>query len=209
VLFARIGSDGMVFTLTMLYSQPMHLPWHTLNELAEGVFPAHQTMGRGYDYDAPNSVHKLPFDKLADFEPNFHTVKIHGNAKLFDLLSSVPIRHCGLLISEKFRELLQGFRLPKHRLYPLPATYRNKPLSGYYWLHLPQPEFDLSAAPTIAAAEDLIRAHPEIAELDLVALYRPVRFGYFFVSERLRTAIEKIGLRGIRFGTSKLFRTKG
>jgi hypothetical protein len=28
-------------------------------------------MGQGYDYDAPDSVHKLPYDALTDFEPNF------------------------------------------------------------------------------------------------------------------------------------------
>ncbi len=69
----------------------MRGPCWTLNNATVGTgrtYPAHQEMGRGYNYAAGNSVHKLPYDALPDSEPNFNTVVIHGHAKLTDLLSS-------------------------------------------------------------------------------------------------------------------------
>src|SRR5262245_9185237 len=98
----------------------MHGRCWTLNESATGIgrtVPQHQEMGRGYDYDAPDSVHKLPYDALPDFEPNFNTVVIHGHARLTDLISSAPIRNTGYLVSPRLRAVLEQFALPPHRFY--------------------------------------------------------------------------------------------
>src|SRR5262245_35775783 len=117
----------------------MRGPCWTLNHATEGIgraYPQHQEMGPGYDYGAPDSVHQLAEEALPDFEPNFNTVVIHGHAKLTDLLSTAPIRNTGFLVSSRLRELLEGFVLPLHRFYPVPATHRGKPVPGYFWLQL-------------------------------------------------------------------------
>jgi hypothetical protein len=181
----------------------------TLNNATDGIgrtFPQHQEMGRGYDYDAPNSVHKLPYDALPDFEPNFNTVIIHGHARLTDLLSSAPIINTGFLVSPRLRAVLEEFRLPLHCFYPVPMTHRNKPVAGYFWLQLPEPYLPLTEGSSVAEAEAAITAIPEMRELDLLRLYRPYRFAYCFVSNPLRRAMELAGITGVRFGTSKLFR---
>lgn len=107
----------------------MQGPCWTLNYATEGIgrtCPQHQEMGRGYDYDAPDSVHKLPYDALPDFEPNFNTVVVHGHAKLTDLLSSAPIINTGYLVSPRLRVELERFALPPHRFYPVPMTHRGR-----------------------------------------------------------------------------------
>jgi hypothetical protein len=190
----------------------MRGPCWTLDNATDGIgrtFPQHQEMGRGYDYDAPDSVHKLPFDAIPSFEPNFNTVIIHGHAKLTDLLSSAPIIHSGFLVSPRLRALLEQFVLPPHRFYPVPMTHRGKTISGYCWLQLPEPHLPLTERSSVAEAEAAIRAVPELASLDLLRLYRPTRFHNCFVSDPLRRAMESAGITGVRFGTTKLFRSAG
>jgi hypothetical protein len=185
-------------------------PCWTLNNAADGIgrtYPQHQEMGRGYDYNAPNSVHKFSYDALPEFEPNFNTVIIHGHAKLTDLLSSAPIINTGFLVSARLRELLERFALPLHRFYPVPMTHRKKPVDGYCWLQLPEPKLPLTEGSSVAEAEAAINAVPEIATVDLLRLYHPSQFAYCFVSDPLRRATESEGITGVRFGTAKLFRS--
>jgi len=166
-------------------------------------------MRAGYNYDAPNSVHNLPYDSLPDFEPTFDTVVIHKQAKLTDLLSSAPIRNTGFLVSERFRTVLLEFALPQHRFYPVPATHRGKQITDYFWLQLPEPKLPLSEASTVEEAEAVIMSASELAALDLLQLYRPARFGYCFLSDPLRRSMEAAKITGVRFGTAKLFRSRG
>src|SRR5262249_3758689 len=157
----------------------------------------HQEMGPGYDYEAADSVHRLPYDALPDFEPNFNTVVIHGHAKLTDLLSSAPIRNTGYLVSSRLRTVLERFALPPHRFYPVPATHRGKPVGSYFWLQLPAPRLPLDEGASVEA----IRSAPGLAGLDLLRLYQPSRFAYCFLSDPLRRALESAGVTGARFGT--------
>lgn len=188
----------------------MHLPWSTLNEDPTSTgcaFPTHQTMGPHYNYDGDRSVYKIPSNQLAPFEPDFNDVVFESTAIHLDLIASAPIPHYGWIISDKFTQLLGDFTLPPHRTYRLPVLQDAKPISGYSWIHLPQPRMEITETASIGEAEKLIASKPELAELDVLPIYSPIRFGYFFVSARLRRAIETAALSGIRFGTSKLFRT--
>ena len=163
-------------------------------------------MGPGYVYDAPNSIYQLPFNARADFEPNFNTIIFEDGAKHNDLMGSAPIRHCGWLISNRFLDLLQEFELPPHDVYPLPVKQNGQPVDGYVWLHLPQTIHCLEDNMTIPEVESTLTSEPIVSQVDILPLYSPVRFGYFFISNRLRKAIERHELSGIRFGSSKLFR---
>jgi hypothetical protein len=189
----------------------MRAPCWTLSDTTDGVgvFPQHQEMGRGYDYDAADSVHKLPYDAIPSFEPNFNTVIVHGHAKLTDLLSSAPIIDTGFLISSRLRAVFEEFALPPHRYYSVPMRHRNKPVAGYFWLQLPGPCLPLTEKSSVAEAEATISAASDLASLDLLRLYRPSRFSYCFVSDPLRRSMESAGITGVRFGTAKLFRAAG
>jgi hypothetical protein len=187
----------------------MRRPCWTLNHATDGIgraYPQHQVMGPGYDFAAPDSVHRLPYDSLPEFEPNFNTVIVHGHARLTDLLSSAPVRNTGYLVSWRLRAVLERFALPPHRFYPVPATHRHKPVEGYFWLQLPEPRLPLTEGSTVEEAEAVVAAATELASLDLLRLYRPTRFAYCFVSDPLRRAMEGAKVTGVRFGTAKLFR---
>jgi hypothetical protein len=188
----------------------MRGPCWTLNHATDGIgrtYPQHQEMGAGYDYDAPDSVHQLPYDALPDFEPNFNTVVIHTHAKLTDLISSAPIQDTGYLVSSRLRAVLEQFALPTHRFYPVPARQRGKSVDGYFWLQLPKPTLPLTEGMSSEQAEQLIASAPELASLDLLRFYRPARFAYCFVSDPLRSALESAKISGVRFGRAKLFRS--
>lgn len=165
-------------------------------------------MGEHYDYDGPRSVYRIPRDNLADFDPDFHYVQFESKAKRNDLIASAPIPHVGWIISDRFRDLLLQFALPPHRLYQLPVVQRGKSVDGYSYLHLPQVSTDLTETTTIQDAERQLESRDGILALDVIPIYTPIRFGYFFVSHSLRQAIESANLTGIRFGTSKLFRSR-
>jgi len=187
----------------------MNLPWSTLNNDPSDAgcsYPPHQTMGPHYHYEAKDSVHRIPFDRLAEFAPNFDSVIFERHAKHRDLMASAPIRNCGWLISDRFLKLLSDFNLPPHRAYRIPVIQDRCTVEGYNWLHLPQPIHNLTETISISEAELTISREPTIADLDVLPVYTPVRFAYYFVSWRLRQAITKAQLTGIRFGTSKLFR---
>jgi hypothetical protein len=181
----------------------------TLNHATEGIgreYPQHQQMSAGYDYDAPTSVQRLPYDALPDFEPNFDTVVIHGHARLTDLLSSAPIRNTGFLLSDRLRAVFKQFSLPPHRYYPVPIIYRRKAIEGYYWLQLPEPPVPLPEDASVEVLEGTIACDRQLASLDMLRLCRPARFAYCFLSDPLRLAIESAKITGVRFGASKLYR---
>ncbi len=186
----------------------MRGPCWTFDDTAKdiGTYPQHQSMGAGYDFDAPHSVHQLPYDALPDFEPNFNTILIHGHARRTDLISSAPIRNTGYLVSSRLRAVLEQFALPRHRFYPVPASHRGKPVSGYFWLQLPQPQLRLTEDMSPSQVEERIASVPELASLDLLRLYIPERYAYCFISNPLRSALEAAKITGVRFGTAKLFR---
>lgn len=193
----------------------MQGPIWVLNEAIEGIgreFPQHQSMSHGYDYQASDSVHKLPHDALPGFKPNFETVVIHGHARLTDLLSSAPLRP-GYLVSERLRMLLERFALPLHRFYPVPMIYRNKPVDGYAWLQLPWQKLSSVEGTTRIDAEAAIRGAAECAKTDLFRVcclywpsldesnfsYTPSQGNKCFVSEPLRREMLEAGITGVCF----------
>lgn len=99
-------------------------------------FPQVQKMAPGYDYDAPNSVYQLSeaHSQLPSFEPNLDYLVLAGKAKPTDLLS-VAVLSGGLLVSEKFKSLLEKFSLPTHKFYPANVKTR-KGMLQYYWMHI-------------------------------------------------------------------------
>jgi hypothetical protein len=55
-------------------------------------------------------------------------------------------------------------------------------------------------------AEAALTAGLPLDALDLVRLYRPHRYAYCFVSDRLRRSLQAASITGVRLGRAKLFR---
>lgn len=171
-----------------------------------GVTPQHQTMGNSYDYEAPDSVHKIPFYSLPDFEPNFKTIFLDDRAIVTDLVSSSPIRNSGWLISGRFRAVIDSFPLPLNQYYPVPVVHQGVNVPDYWWLQLPHLPVTIPPDASIIEAEEIIQSCDEFHNIAMFRLYRPPRFAYCFVRKDLREAIEEAGITGVRFSTSRLFR---
>lgn len=103
------------------------------------AYPQVQKMSSDYNYEAKDSVHALSRTILPipDFTPNLEYFVLHNQAKFSDLLS-VAVIHGGLLVSEKFKKILQQFNLINHQFYT--ATVANKKeRNTYFWLHTKEP----------------------------------------------------------------------
>jgi len=99
-------------------------------------YPQVQEMGPDYDYKAGNSVHALSkhVNNFPDFVPNLDYFVVKGKAKLTDLLSVAPVNG-GILISSRFKELLENFNLVSHRFY-FSKVFHKRVFYEYYWMHI-------------------------------------------------------------------------
>ena len=188
-------SDG---TTGSLGGRRAKFPWSRLDD--DGT--AHHYMCKDYNYDAENSIRRIPYDRLAEFEPDFRFVEFDPLEELVDLLECSP----GFIISSRFLEILRNHSLPPHAVYPLPVRLRKREVQGYFFIHFPYTNGKMLDELTIPQAENLLRDREDIINLDLISIGRSSRFSYCFVSQALRESIESAKLKGIRFGTSRLFR---
>jgi hypothetical protein len=182
----------------------MHKPRFILKPSTDGVgktYPQHQEMLKPYDYGGPRSIHKLVACMLGegfpDFEPDFNTVVLDRRAIPTDLISSAPIPKCGHLISSRFLELLQNFKLPPHRIYDVPLLYKEEPLDRYIFLLLPHPE-SLREATSTQDIEEGADADPLLQGVSLLRLSRPSWMAQTWVDARLKAAIEATGITGVK-----------
>jgi hypothetical protein len=137
------------------------------------------------------------FGDFPDIAPDFNTVVLHRRAVPTDLISSSPIPRVGHLVSSRFLELLQKFKLPPHRLYPVPMVQNDKPVEGYFFLLLPQPE-SLRAVASTQEVEDSAEADPLLSGVSLLKLYRPSWTSRTWVNAELKSAIESAGMTGVK-----------
>jgi hypothetical protein len=86
-----------------------------------------------YDFNAPNSVHKLRNQEFPNFIPDIR-FKLAKGAKLCDMMGQATINAHGFLISEKLKSIFEKANLIPHKFYP--ATIESKSVYyQYYWIH--------------------------------------------------------------------------
>lgn len=97
------------------------------------VFPAVESYDN-YNFDAPNSVHKIKSREFPDFEPDIR-FKLAKGAKLCDMMGQATISAPGFLISERLKDFFEGVNSVPKKFYP--ATIEaNGGFHLYYWMHL-------------------------------------------------------------------------
>lgn len=100
-------------------------------------YPQVKSMTKGYDLNAPNSVwalHEVRNTK-PKFKPNLDSFILYKKAGLTDTISAGYIGGRGLLVSERFKKLLQKFNLTKHIFFPATVIKDDK-ANKYFWMHL-------------------------------------------------------------------------
>jgi hypothetical protein len=100
-------------------------------------YPQVKSMTKGYDLNAPNSVwalHEVRNTK-PKFKPNLDSFILYKKAGLTDTISTGYIGGRGLLVSERFKKLLQNFNLTKHIFFSATVIKEDK-VNKYFWMHL-------------------------------------------------------------------------
>lgn len=184
----------------------MERPCWTLNDATDGIgrYPQLEGFLAEFARGHSNALDELPRGNLPD-DMAFPVALLAARAKRTDMISTVRTGNFGYLISQRFRDVLEAFQLPPHRLYPASLEHRRRAVDGYWWLHLPQPDLLLGEEMPPKAVEAVISADPVVGTVDMLRLYYPARYRYCFVSGPLRTALETAGVTGVRFGTAKVF----
>jgi hypothetical protein len=96
-------------------------------------------MGKNYRYDKADSVRHLRNEELPTFVPDLSSVVLESKAELTDFLSCAPIPRTGHVISDRVKQVLEGFRLPPHRFFPVNLERGAEQFGNYWWLHLAAP----------------------------------------------------------------------
>ena len=104
------------------------------------VFPAVESYN-DYDFNGPNSVHKLNHHEFPSFEPNIRLKLVNG-AILCDVLGQATINASGLLVSERLKNALSQLIIVPHTYYPASIEDTDGAIHKYYWMHLVWQEND-------------------------------------------------------------------
>lgn len=199
---------------------------YSTNKKEIGDFPQSQTMSKGYNYGAPNSVYNLDYWRKITIEPSLDAFELSKKAKILDYMSAVTISF-GLIITDRFRKVLSGFNCdPDYQVFDLKFVrgidswnyiyYFNYSIRTEYISFKDMSFFETSIIGTdpkpinINSFEQFknynIPVNKSIMpdqlilenpEYDLFRLSNPA-LGYY-VSERLMNAIKEAGMTGIDF----------
>ncbi len=105
-------------------------------------YPQVKSMSKGYDLNASNSVwalHEVRNQKPL-FKPNLDSFVLYKNAGLTDVISAGYIGGRGLLISDRFKKLLQKFNLTKHIFFRA-TVLKEESSHQYFWMHLVESDY--------------------------------------------------------------------
>ncbi|MDR7130071.1 hypothetical protein J2X69_002418 [Algoriphagus sp. 4150] len=87
-----------------------------------------------------NEAHNVSFDAFTIPSPNL-AFKLGNRTKLTDVLSQAAISAHGLLISHRFKVLLDSFNIMAHKFYPV-TVETGKKEELYFWMHLVDMRFN-------------------------------------------------------------------
>ena len=91
-----------------------------------------------FDYQHPHAEAQLDNDHFPDFEPRFSKIILTKRSRLVDLIKDGAIGGYGFLISPRLKGVLENFRLPPTRFYPVVVSHPHAE-HDYYWMqNLPE-----------------------------------------------------------------------
>lgn len=88
-------------------------------------------------------AHAIHFDEFVSFDQEL-SFQLQSKAKLTDVLSQASISACGILISERFSDIISNYTLANHRLYRALVTDHKGKYHKYFWLHFVDNELKFS-----------------------------------------------------------------
>ena len=94
-------------------------------------YPQINGMNQEYDFNKSNSITRIKIGKVPSKNPNFDYFILKNKSKFTDILSAWFLND-GLIISKRFKEILEKFDLQDHRFYPAKVAKHNEK-RNYYW----------------------------------------------------------------------------
>jgi hypothetical protein len=90
----------------------------------------------GYDFNAPNSMHKLSYFEFPNFIPDLR-FSLEKGAKFSDVVNKSNMTADGFLLNTKARTVFEKFKLVPHQYYEATITDLKTNITlPYFWLHL-------------------------------------------------------------------------
>ncbi len=90
------------------------------------------TLRKGYNPTLENSHWNVHYDYFPEFKPNLQ-LELYKQSFVTDYLDAHAVSF-GLVINERFKEILLHHHLPAHRFYPIDVYQFDEKLA-YYWFH--------------------------------------------------------------------------
>lgn len=84
-------------------------------------------------FGSPFSTKKVIYGEIPEEIP-YLEVALDSKANKTDLLNSFNPSF-GILVSEKFRATVEGFKIQHHRFYPIKLIENGEYVNGYYWFY--------------------------------------------------------------------------
>ncbi|CAA0245013.1 conserved hypothetical protein [Tenacibaculum maritimum] len=85
-----------------------------------------------YNIKKNNGIREVKPNKFPDFIPDIE-LKFHKNAKTTNLIERSSVSF-GMYIDNTFKNILEKFKLPKHKYYEI-KVYQKDKIYNYYWFH--------------------------------------------------------------------------
>jgi hypothetical protein len=98
------------------------------------VIPQAEHLGLDYDWEAPDSVRHLTENVPLARPPNLGTFHLDPETELTDVVTQRFVIAKGLLVSERFCGVLDGFLVQRHERYATEVVLRGE-ARPYSWLH--------------------------------------------------------------------------
>lgn len=177
---------------------------------------------RIYDFFIENKFKKM--GQTPDFEPVFEYVEIKKKAKLLDFMRLGPnMAGAELLVSENTQSILNKFALPEHRYYSANLFQKEQLITSYKLFHILPFNFSvidfeasvfLKGSKWINHGEIKFKNSTEFKNYKGVVHFEKLSindktlkgydilnfgivYGKYFITERMKNAIEEAGLTGM------------
>lgn len=141
-------------------------------------FSQSETMKSPYNYEASDSVWKIPFYGKLVHKPNLDTILLQYIGKRSDMILSVAISYMsGLILSPQLYDIISKFNLDDHETFPATVEHHRK-IYPYIFLHFigdgnrfidfEKSSFHIAGTPTGNKPVN-IRSYDELLEQEAIA----------------------------------------
>jgi len=93
------------------------------NESIIGKYPQVKTDTKPFEWLLPPLNEKILYNSFLDFDTYFDII-LEDGANLTDIIERVAVSW-GIIINDKFKNLLNQFKLPPHKFYPINVIHKN------------------------------------------------------------------------------------